>query len=629
MGVVIALSCATAAGFGADAGETGDYLHFRLGMKYKAEKTYDKAIDEFRKVLAEYPDNYNVYLYIAEIRSAQGQPRLAIANLKQALTYNPGWSKALKMLADSYAKDGQFQKAIVEYQHYQQSCDPAERDSIQQVIGGLVEKIGVAGMLGGTEAPVGGDAGNSRNAAPAAEAMSAGPQNPKAAEAFKRALALYDRQAYDTMVTALRGVLDNEPGFAGAYYYGGIARYHLDDFGKAKINFAKAKEYREPTYAGAFCLGKIYGGEKRYTSAVAELTRYIQHSNSESGKKEARVLLAAYQRLKTTPAAKKTAAPPVDSAKETPEESEKEVASFEIRIDSLLSMVSVDTLSDAGQKLLSGIREFQAGNFDNAIREFKKTLASYPTGPVSVQCLYNSGICYCKLRLFREAENQFAQIIERYGRHELAGQALFLKALTLLERKDVSMAEAAFRQFLQNYRTHAWRGKAWEKLGDIYSELEQPKKAIDAYAQAFSATNSCPDQMGALFKSGGMYVAIGNLKRAYGSYDSVIVRGERCNIAVRVPDSYYRIADEKYKAKEYAGALEYYTKAVRKYPAFQETPWGLFQIGTIRKNMKKYREAIDTYKNLIKRYPEDYWAKQAQWKLDDAVWEHEYQATLR
>jgi tetratricopeptide (TPR) repeat protein len=624
MGVVIAFLCSGAAGIGADAGETGDYLHFRLGMKYKAEKTYDKAIDEFRKVLAEYPDNYNVYLYIAEIRGAQGQPRLAIANLKQALTYNPGWSKALKMLADSYVNDGQFQKAIIEYQQYQQSCDPAERDSIQQIIGVLVGKIGLAGMPGPAERPVGGEAGTP------AEVMSVGPQNPAAAEAFKRALALCDRQAYDTLVTVLRGVLDNEPGFAGAYYYGGIARYHLGDFGKAKINFAKATEYREPTCAGAFCLGKIYGNEKQYSLAVAELTRYIKNSNSESGKKEARVLLAAYQRLKTTPVVKKNSATP-DTATpgDAAEENEKEVASFEIRIDSLLSMVSVDTLSDAGQKLLAGIREFQNGNFDNAIREFKKTLAAYPTGSVAVQCLYNSGICYCKLRLFREAENQFAQILERYGRHELACQALFLKGLTFLERKDVSMAEAAFRQFLQNHRTHAWRGKAWENLGDIYRELEQPKKAIDAYAQAYSATNSCADQVNALFKSGGMYVVIGNMSRAFGSYDSAIARGERCAMTVRVPDSYYRIGDEKYKAKEYAGALDYYTKAVRKYPAFQETPWGLFQIGTIQKNLKQYREAIDTYKNLIKRFPEDYWAKQAQWKLDDAVWEHEYKASLR
>jgi tetratricopeptide (TPR) repeat protein len=191
------------------------------------------------------------------------------------------------------------------------------------------------------------------------------------------------------------------------------------------------------------------------------------------------------------------------------------------------------------------------------------------------------------------------------------------------------LAERAYRQFLKTYSHHPWRGKAWEKLGDIYAELEQPKKAIDAYTQAAASFSHCSDQVSGLFKTGDMYIAIGNMARAISCFDSAIVKGERCNVYVRVPDSYYRIADEKYKAKEYAGALEYYKRVVRKYPSFQETPWGLFQIGTIHKKERRYKEAIDVYKDLMKRFPEDYWAKQAQWKLDDTVWEHEYQATLR
>ena len=31
----------------------------------------------------------------------------------------------------------------------------------------------------------------------------------------------------------------------------------------------------------------------------------------------------------------------------------------------------------------------------------------------------------------------------------------------------------------------------------------------------------------------------------------------------------------------------------------------------------------------MKRYPEDYWAKQARWKMEDAVWEYEYRSVLK
>lgn len=129
------------------AEDSGDYIHYRLGVKYKNDKKYDEAIEEFRKVLAAYPENHNAYMHMAEIRAVQEKPRLVIYNLRKALTFNPGWGKAHKLLAGSYEKDGQIQKAIVELQQYQQFCDPAERDSLQYQIERLINKVSRKGKL--------------------------------------------------------------------------------------------------------------------------------------------------------------------------------------------------------------------------------------------------------------------------------------------------------------------------------------------------------------------------------------------------------------------------------------------------------------------------------------------------
>jgi len=118
-----------------------DYIHYRLGVKYKNENNFDQAVEEFRKVLTAYPDNYNAYMQLAQIRDAQNQPRLVIYNLKKALAYNPGWGKAHRMLAESYEQDKQFQNAIMELQIYQQSCDPAEQESVQKQIDRLIKKV--------------------------------------------------------------------------------------------------------------------------------------------------------------------------------------------------------------------------------------------------------------------------------------------------------------------------------------------------------------------------------------------------------------------------------------------------------------------------------------------------------
>ncbi len=626
---------------------TGDYIHYRLGVKYKNENKYDRAIDEFRKVLAAYPDNYNAYFQMAEIRRKQERSRLVIYNLKKALSYNPGWSRAQKMLAAAYEKDGQLQKAIIELQQCQQSSDPAERDSIQLQIDRLIGMV--SGGNGNPAAvvtlPVAAGADNSVAASTEAVPAEKKKKVPRRAakrssahstadagdDAFKRAVELYNNEKFDQAITAIRQVLSVKPGHAGAYYYAGLIRYRKKQYHMAEINLKKGLAWSELGFNAHYYLGKIYGEEKKYAKAITHLFKYIEKTSYEPGKKEAEELIETYRRLggsavldALAPGASAAAATRADSL--SPKE---RYLTLEVRIDSMLTMLTVDTLSDVGQQLLEGIHLFAAGKYDEAIRAFKKVLARNPSGTVAVHCLYNTGICYLKLRLLKEAENQFQQILDRYGRHPVAAQSLFLKAVTYLERSEPITAEKLLRKFLRQYRDHRWAQNAWEKLGDAYVDLEQPRKAVDAYQQSVTRSRKNGDKVAVLFKLGKVYQEIGNGSKAVESYERAIAMGEKAGVYLRVPDSYYRVADHLYKIKEYKKALGYYTRVTRKYPAFQETPWGLFQIGSINRNLKRYQDAIDAFKKLARKYPDDYWARQAQWKLEDTIWEHEYKAVLR
>lgn len=650
----------TAAGFAAAPQNTGDYIHYRLGVKYKNEKKYDRAIDEFRKVLSAYPDNYNAYFHMAQIREEQQKERLAIYNLKKALSYNPGWSRAQKMLASVYEKDGQYQKAILELQQYQQVSDPAERDSIQQQIDRLIEKVNIGSRKTGDNTQVGGggiagaeasvptappavdDKGKKgvrspvkteeRAVADGAKPSGPGSDNASAVgEQFTRAVELYNNGKFDEALQGMRKVIALQPGHAGAYYYAGLIRYRNKQYSHAAINLAKGISYPALGNNAHFYLGKIYGEEKKYAKAIDHLLKYIAATSYEPGKKEAQELIDSYRRLGGSAVLDavaptfSTASPGVtDTA--TPRE---QYLTLEVRIDSLLAMMTVDTLTDAGRKLLAGIRAFTAGRYDDAIIEFRKVLAENPSGTVAAHCLYNTGICYLKLRLFKEAENQFQQVLDRYSRQEVASRSLFFKGVANLERSESVAAEKIFRRFIREHGDHEWVGNCWEKLGDAYVDLEQQKRAVDAYSQAVASSSRPYDKVAVLFKQGKAFLEIGNGTRAIECFERAIDIGEKGGVFIRVPDSYYRIADELYKSKDYKRALEYYTKVTRKYPAFQETPWGLFQIGGIYKNLKRHKEAIDCFKELIRRFPDDYWARQAQWKMEDAVWEHEYRAVFR
>ena len=49
-------------------------------------------------------------------------------------------------------------------------------------------------------------------------------------------------------------------------------------------------------------------------------------------------------------------------------------------------MQIVDTLTDPGQAMLTGVKDFKAGHFDEAIKEFKKVMIAYPGSVVAAPC---------------------------------------------------------------------------------------------------------------------------------------------------------------------------------------------------------------------------------------------------
>jgi tetratricopeptide (TPR) repeat protein len=643
-----------------------------LGLKYKNEKKFEPAIIEFRKVLVAYPDNYNTYMHLAEIYNFQKRYRLAIYNLKKSLSYNPGWGKAKKMLANVYEKNGQYPNAMKELQEYQQYCDPAERDSIQSNIDRImkvikygktdsekqestvsegtktfVEKpdldssgISEAKTVLSEKSEIPKESKDKKGKVPSNKIRKVSMRN-KSEQEFKKGVIAYrdgiesqNNQLLDKALQHFQTAVKYNPEHAGAYYYAGLIRRKFGQNEKAKTNFKNSFSYPDLGHNAHFYLGKIYGEDNKYKQAIEQLGLYIKKTDYEPGKYEAQALIDRYSTLLRAMTEDTATIDIVALGKEElirevskiPEETKYKTV--EIRIDSLLSMVIVDTLSDPGQEMLTGVKLFQNNQFDDAINSFKEVLLKYPNGNVAAHCLYDIGICYMKLKNYKGAENKFQQVLDRHRSSIVAKKSLFLKALTYYERHELKNAESLFRKFIQNYRNHKWTGKSYEKLGDIYGELMEDKRALDAYIHAANNARSTADRMFAWYKAGNSYLKINNSTRATAAFKKVISIGEKNNANIRVPEAMYKIADVYYKEKKFSNALDMYKNVTRKYPKHQDTPWGLFQIGSAFKNIKKYENAIEAFNTLINTYPDNYWTRQAQWKREDTVWEHEYRSVL-
>jgi TolA-binding protein len=396
----------------------------------------------------------------------------------------------------------------------------------------------------------------------------------------------------------------------------------------ARINFEKALRDPKMGYNAHFYLGKIYGDQKDFAAAIDHLQEYSNLTDYEPGRREALSLIERYEKQMAS-----------DTKDEKDEQSQRiretvdqelnrlpdqaPLGKMELRLDTLLSLMIVDSTTDEGQAMLAGVHAYRDKEFDKSIEAFYKAIEKYPSGSVAQYSLYNIGIARLRLKDWPRAAELFSQYRNRYPSGDMRQESRFFEAYAYMKMEKRDVAKDLFSGYIQKYRNGRFAGRAYEMLGDIYSREDQSSEAIEAYGKAASSAENTYDKLHALFKQGREYASLENWKYALRAFKKVVAQG-RDDGHVRVPEALYRIADHLYEMNEFNDADTYYRDAVRLYPDYTDTPWGFFQMANIAAKKENYQEAVDRYDTLMNKYPEDYWAKQAEWRKKDAIWEYQY-----
>lgn len=617
-----------------------DYIHYSLGKEYAKAGDYNMAIDEFRKVISVYPDHYNAYYDLAMIQKRQGNISLAEYNFKNALKYNPGWKKPYLALADIYEQKGDLDNGVKMLQKARRNSTETEKlkitNRIDKLVGRQRAEAGTApkdttSKSGTAKSTVKKSVKSTSRKIPARVKVSK-----FAKEELENAVRLYrdgirngDDKKLNKALGHIRNALNFSPGYPAAYYYAGLIRRKFGQNEMARVNFENAVNDPEMGYNAHFYLGKIYGEMKKWEKGIEHLRLYREATDYDPGKREALALIEHYQRqFDADKARKKVDVAAVAHKSITTEFNDlpetRKLSEIEIRLDNLLSMVVVDTLTQEGQDMLKGVRLFNENEFDKSVEAFYEVLEKYSRGVVAGYSIFNIGVCRMKLHDWKGAAKMFRQYLDRFPEGKQAKDAQFLEALAFFEMKNVSRAEALFSNYIQANRGGDFTGKAYEKLGDLFVSQDDLSRAVDAYTNATKLAIGPEDQIFALYKLGTTFMTLKNSTQAVRQFEQLIKVGDSRKIAIRVPDSYYQLADHYYKERNWEKAKSTYEIAVRKYPEYKDTPWGVFQLANISKKSGNFKEAIALYDKVMVDFPEDYWAEQSKWKKKDAIWEYQY-----
>lgn len=130
---------------------------------------------------------------------------------------------------------------------------------------------------------------------------------------------------------------------------------------------------------------------------------------------------------------------------------------------------------------------YNAGNYLNAVVEFKRFAFYFPKDPRNSKAHFSVAMAYFKSQRYGAAVSAFQSVIQKYPRKNVATGSIFMISRCYLKLGDTTSAI----QVLQNLAAHTGRqqvrDRAWDRLGWIYLEngkIDQARRSFEKISPA-------------------------------------------------------------------------------------------------------------------------------------------------
>ena len=386
------------------------------GARFEAKGQYDKALGEYRSMLAENKKNTEAYMAAGKVRMKMKDYKGAVANFRHAYGYDPSLTEAYEGAAKAYEAMGQQAKA------------DAERAKIK---GAKTASAAPAATAKAEPAKA-----ETKTAAPAkvetpkaqtATAQPAKVESAKPAAAsvtsedpFEKGKALLAEGRYAEAAPLWRTVLSKKPGDAGAYFYAGLTRYEMGEYDKAEFNLKKGLSYKERGNDANYYLAKINQKSKRLDLEKKYLSAYLKKAAPDARfRKAAEDRLAEINAVANAAAEEKALkeaeAKALKEAKKTGNDKSK---SAEVTAPQRDDVAPTATNSIANANAL-----YADGYNEAALQMYKALLENEITPDERYFAMLQMGNIYREMRDFHSAVTRYRDVVREFPDSDWATEA--------------------------------------------------------------------------------------------------------------------------------------------------------------------------------------------------------------
>jgi tetratricopeptide (TPR) repeat protein len=609
------------------------------------------AVPEYEAALEDSPRDPQLWMELGNARLQAGQARSAAKAFQKAMSLDPGDDKAIRGLALSLEASGETSHAMLEWRHYAQ-VSPAGKSEAEKHISALMNGTPLGSSAAATTAVPTQDkasAPSGEKAASTGTADASAPE-PSAAQAppvkegrngakqpaadkdagFQKGLELYRSGKKDAALEEFRKVLKKRPGHSGAYYFAGIIRNEKNDPDKARFNLTRAKD---PFYRprALYWLARIDEKAGKKAAAAAGYRKALELGLDPETAAEARKHLEATGGAGAPAKGKEKAAPkakvkePAHAAKPSevqPEAAEKAPPALPDTLRKLYSwnapwvpFPSVPEGDDAGKEFADAGEKRKLKKGDDALEVLRQLQVRHPNTPAAAAALLGTAVIQYDMGLLDNSVATSQAFLKDNPKSDLAGQAQFLVALSLLRNgKDKDALDAL------------------EKLGPRTTGFPSEAQRLSALAQAQSVSGKRTDAASTLRAAFGMEanpeLKRGLALRAYREYQAIRAGGQALPLVQEAlkgcdkSDVCQRLsvakADLVFQAPGGKGALEDYRKIVSTWPDSKDADWARYQIGNCLMQQGHSDQAAAAWKEAAQST--SYWGQQAKFRLEELSW---------
>lgn len=410
------------------------------GARFEAQGEFEKALAEYRAILAENPKSSEAYFAAAQARVKMKDYSGAIANYRLAYKFNPTMSEAYEGVAKVYETLGEKSKAAAE-----RAKDPKNNPVVENAIE-KSDSVVVNSQTNDKNNQVKTDTlkitkveakskidsakSNANKTEPANDLAKkvepekvAKVENEKANalvkdDIFEKGKALFEAKKFSEAAPLWRDVLRKQPGHSGAYFYAGLTRYELGEFDKAEFNLKKGLDYKERGNDANYFLALIYHKSGKTDLETKFLAAYIKNAQP-NGKYRAAAELLLHDIKNAKKAAKDSIAKKIDKApvNKVLVKSDEQNLKQPVNKDSV-KVKSEKTISIDNANIL-----FAAKDFESALQMYKSLLETLQDPEEKYFVMLQIGNSYRELRDFHSAITRYREVVLQYPDSDWASEA--------------------------------------------------------------------------------------------------------------------------------------------------------------------------------------------------------------